>query len=154
YYRLAVMTLQVPRLAARSDDAFRLFRYFMEMEQIDTEGVTPALLAALQERCRRYEWPGNVRELKNYVELFSLTEHRDAEAICHRLVARLEPKATETAETVEPLSLPRELERFEKSKIHTALGSCGGVIRRAAGFLGLPEATLRSKMKKYRMSAA
>jgi len=154
YYRLAVMTLQVPRLAARSDDAFRLFRYFMETEQIDTEGITPPLLAALQERCRRYDWPGNVRELKNYVELFCLTEHRDAEAICHRLVARLEPKATETAETVEPLSLPQELERFEKSKIHTALGSCGGVIRRAAGFLGLPEATLRSKMKKYRMSAA
>jgi DNA-binding NtrC family response regulator/tetratricopeptide (TPR) repeat protein len=154
YYRLAVMTLQVPRLAARSDDAFRLFKYFMEMEQIDTEGINPPLLVALQERCRRYDWPGNVRELKNYVELFSLTEHRDAEAICRRFVARLEPKVAETAQTIEPLSLPQELERFEKSKIHSALGSCGGVIRRAADFLGLPEATLRSKMKKYRMSAA
>jgi DNA-binding NtrC family response regulator len=154
YYRLAVMTLQLPRLAARSEDAFRLFRYFMEMEQIDIGGVSSALLTQLQEKCRRYNWPGNVRELKNYVELFCLTEHRDAEAICRRLIARLEPKGIEVAEIVEPLSLPEELERFEKSKIHTALGTCGGVIRRAAGFLGLPEATLRSKMKKYRMSAA
>lgn len=154
YYRLAVMTLQVPRLAARSDDVFRLFRYFMEMEQIDIEGVSPALLTAMQEHLRRYSWPGNVRELKNYVELYCLTEHRDAESICRRLIARLEPKVAEMPEIVEPLSLPLELERLEKSRIHSALGSCGGVIRRAAGFLGLPEATLRSKMKKYRMSAA
>jgi DNA-binding NtrC family response regulator/tetratricopeptide (TPR) repeat protein len=154
YYRLAVMTLQIPRLAARSDDAFCLLQHFMETEQIGLEGVAPGLLATLRERFRRYDWPGNVRELKNYVELFCLTEHRDAEAICHRLVARLEPKGIETTETIELLSLPEELEQFERSKIHTALGSCGGVIRRAAGFLGLPEATLRSKMKKYRMSAA
>jgi two-component system, NtrC family, response regulator AtoC len=154
YYRLAVMTLQVPRLAARSDDAFQLFLHFMELEKIELDGINPTVLAKLRQACRTHDWPGNVRELKNYVELFSLTEHRDAEAICLRLLARLEPKMAETIEAVASLSLPEKLEQFEKSKIFTALGSCGGVIRRAAEFLGLPEATLRSKMKKYRMSAA
>jgi DNA-binding NtrC family response regulator/tetratricopeptide (TPR) repeat protein len=154
YYRLAVMTLQVPLLSDRGDDSFRLFKYFMELDQIDLESVSNGTLNTLRERCRRYGWPGNVRELKNHVELFCLTEHRDAEAICRRLIARLEPTVVEQAESKEPLSLPEEVERFEKSLIGQALGTCGGVIRRAADFLGLPEATLRSKMKKYRMTAA
>jgi len=154
YYRLAVMTLQVPRLAARTGDAFRLFKHFMEMEEVDLAGVSPMLLAKLQDRCRSYEWPGNVRELKNHIELFCLTEHRDGEAICRRLIAKLEPKVVEPVIAPIALTLQEELERFERSKINTALGNAGGVIRRAATLLGLPEATLRSKMKKYQMSAA
>lgn len=154
YYRLAVMTLQIPRLAERCGDAFRLFQHFMELERIDCSGVNPALLARLKDRCKEYDWPGNVRELKNHIDLFCLTEHRDAEAVCRRLIARLEPKQAEMAEVPVALSLPEELERFEKSKIHAALDNSGGVIRRAASLLGLPEATLRSKMKKYQMSAA
>jgi transcriptional regulator with PAS, ATPase and Fis domain len=154
YFRLAVMTLQVPRLAARANDAFLLFKRFLVREQIDIERVSSAIVATLQEKCRRHDWPGNVRELKNYVELFCLTEHRDAERICCRLIARLDPKTPDAVGEQRPLTLPEELERFEQSRIGQALGNCGGVIRRAANFLGLPEATLRSKMKKYRMSAA
>ena len=154
YFRLAVMTLQVPALAARASDAFLLCKRFLVREQVDVEQVSASILSVLEERCRQHHWPGNVRELKNYVELFCLTEHRDAEGICRRLIARLEPKAPDVVADQRPLTLPEELERFEQSKIGHALGSCGGVIRRAASFLGLPEATLRSKMKKYRMSAA
>ncbi len=154
YYRLAVMTLNVPRLADRGNDAFRLFRHFMELEQIELDNVNPAIINSLQQTCSRHDWPGNVRELKNHVELFSLTERRDPERICRRLIAKLTPKEAAVVQPATQLTLTEELELLEKSRIGQALGSCGGVIRRAASFLGLPEATLRSKMKKYRMSAA
>lgn len=156
FYRLAVMTLQMPRLAARGTDSYQLLRHFLGLEQIDLEDISPRILEKLSASCQSYDWPGNVRELKNYVELFTLTEQRDPQAICLKLIARLQSRAVPLHEErePEPVSLTQEVEQFERSRIDAALDGCGGVIRRAASYLGLPEATLRSKLKKYRISAA
>lgn len=68
YYRIKVVTLNVPPLRERSDDIPHLIRVFLaELERTTGKSnlkITPEAIARLQ----RYSWPGNVRELKNVVE--------------------------------------------------------------------------------------
>ncbi len=68
YYRIKVVTLNVPPLRERSDDIPHLIRAFLaELERTSGKSnlkITPEAIARLQ----RYSWPGNVRELKNVVE--------------------------------------------------------------------------------------
>jgi DNA-binding NtrC family response regulator len=68
YYRLSVVTLEIPPLRERKDDipllVERFRTLFAEEHGKAVTGATPAALAALV----AYEWPGNVRELKNVLE--------------------------------------------------------------------------------------
>jgi transcriptional regulator with PAS, ATPase and Fis domain len=152
YYRLAVINLHLPRLAERGGDVFELFEHFLADLQVDLRQVAPVLSNELKAAMLSWEWPGNIRELRNYVELFALTESRDATAICQRLLNRLRNGGNGAHSKAGTLT--DEVQQFERSRIHSALEITGGVIRRAAVRLGLPEATLRSKMKKYEISAA
>jgi DNA-binding NtrC family response regulator len=67
YYRLAVVTLEVPPLRERAKDIPLLVEHFAR-----EEGVTGPIETAISEetmaRLLRHRWPGNVRELKNYVQ--------------------------------------------------------------------------------------
>ena len=154
YYRLAVLRFRLPRLVTRGADAFKLFEHFLETQKLNLNRVDSTLLNTLRSRMAAYSWPGNVRELKNYVELFTLTERRDVAAICQRLLSRLNGVRRDSVTCNEAGGLSFEVEQLERSRINSALTTCGGVIRRAAVSLSLPEATLRSKMKKYEISAA
>lgn len=68
YYRLSVVTIQIPLLRERKDDIPLLVERFRDLFAKEharpVTGVTPAALAALV----GYAWPGNVRELKNVLE--------------------------------------------------------------------------------------
>lgn len=157
FYRLAVMTLKVPRLAERNEDILRLFEHFMRAEGVSLNNVDKQTLEILYAKLKDSDWTGNVRELRNEVYLCCVMEKRDPRAVCLRMIARLtKPAHDVTAMTTqsEPVPLNEAVEAFERSIISAALAACGGIIRRAATYLGLPEATLRSKMKKYRINPA
>lgn len=156
YFRLAVMTLHVPRLADRGDDAYQLFEFFIQSEGINLDTIDRDTLRLLRIRLVEYTWPGNVRELKNLIEMYAIVERRDARAVCARLLAKLESSSDTLQRQAHPsgANLADQVEHFERSIIKAALELCGGIIRRAAAYLGIPEATLRSKMKKYRISPA
>jgi DNA-binding NtrC family response regulator len=68
YYRLHVVTIDLPPLRERGDDVTVLARWFLQRyaEEFDSRarGYAPGALAAL----RRYSWPGNIRELENRVK--------------------------------------------------------------------------------------
>lgn len=156
FYRLNVMTLQVPRLADRGDDVFLLFEYFLAKSGLSLSTVPASLREDLLEDMRSYSWPGNVRELKNYIDLFTVTEKREVRAICRRLQTKLEELKAASAGAIaaDQVDLKREMAEYEENLIRRALEICDGVKRRAADYLGVPEGTLRSKMKKYRIQAA
>ncbi len=68
YYRLAVITLELPPLRAREEDVLELARH-LSRRVAGRLGVAPRpLTAAAEERLRRHAWPGNVRELENAIE--------------------------------------------------------------------------------------
>jgi len=69
YYRLAVVTLELPPLRERHEDIPALVSTYLEqfgqkLGRSDLRGMTPAASAALE----AYDWPGNVRELINVIE--------------------------------------------------------------------------------------
>ena len=65
YYRLNVVTLQVPPLRERGDDVVALARYFAARHAASLGRPVPDIREETLEKIRAYPWPGNVRELEN-----------------------------------------------------------------------------------------
>jgi DNA-binding NtrC family response regulator len=73
YYRLRVVSIDLPPLAERKSDIAPLAFYFLNLRKrelgADSLEIEPGALKLFQ----RYNWPGNVRELKNVIDSFSIT---------------------------------------------------------------------------------
>jgi DNA-binding NtrC family response regulator len=67
YYRLAVVTLEVPPLRERATDIPLLVEHFIREEGLE-QPVADIIPADAMQALTRYRWPGNVRELRNYVQ--------------------------------------------------------------------------------------
>ncbi|RJS92259.1 sigma-54-dependent Fis family transcriptional regulator [Salinisphaera sp. Q1T1-3] len=68
YYRLAVVTLTLPRLAERPEDIAPLARHFLERASRANNTATKVYAPDALERLAAYDWPGNIRQLSNVVE--------------------------------------------------------------------------------------
>lgn len=159
YYRLAVLTVELPPLRERKEDIPALADYFlrsfskrMKKERlVFGEGVVETLM--------RYEWPGNVRELKNSIEaavvlargnVLGIDDFVRARSPCVRTSA--EPDLTETELVdVKEFSLPEYLERQERKLIIKALEDNDWVQKNAARQLGISPRVLCYKMKKMKI---
>ncbi|HEV7631819.1 MAG TPA: sigma-54 dependent transcriptional regulator [Steroidobacteraceae bacterium] len=73
YYRLNVVTLDVPTLAARPGDILPLAEHFLRMYSTRLQARTPLLTLETQHALLRYGWPGNIRELENVIHSALLT---------------------------------------------------------------------------------
>lgn len=74
FYRLNVVTLDIPPLRERKDDIFYLAGYFLEYYAGLYHRPIPELTEDERTFFTSYSWPGNVRELKNYIERFCLLQ--------------------------------------------------------------------------------
>ena len=75
YYRLAILSLELPPLRARRDDIPPLIEHFLERLSGDTRRTIDE---AAMKRLQAYDWPGNVREIENLVErMVTLTDHQE-----------------------------------------------------------------------------
>jgi len=150
FYRLNVVSLQIPPLRDRREDIPLLTEYFLknfsEKNRKDIKGVTPQAM----DRLVRYEWPGNVRELMNAVErgvVLARSEYLNEEVfpiIPPDLQGTCAPGLfSENAVTDQPL------EAVEKTTILKTLASAGGNKSETARRLGITRKTLHKKLKKY-----
>ena len=126
FYRLNVIELEVPALAARQDDILPLARHFLEPEFTLSADALRALA--------RYRWPGNVRELRNAIHRACLL-------------------SVETVVTARALALPVAPEPADGSDIgrdaiEQALLLADGVVAHAARDLGLSRQALYRRMEK------
>jgi DNA-binding NtrC family response regulator len=144
FYRLQGFELRLPPLRERREDIPVLALYFMQpaaahLAKPVTE-LAPEAIAALQ----AYDWPGNVRELQHAVER--------AVVVCEGSTIRAGDLAPmESPEGAAPAAERLTLEEYERRYIRAVLADTGGVIsgpRGASAILGLPESTLRTRMKK------
>ncbi len=160
YYRLSVVTVEIPPLRERKDDIPLLVERFRDVYAREHEkavtGVAPAALSALV----HYAWPGNVRELKNVLEsaiLFASGPKIDL----NDLPPALRPPGGEAAEPaagevaagpgLPPGALVgKTMAEIEKDAILMALQVSGGNRRRAAEMLDIGLRTLQRKLKEYR----
>jgi DNA-binding NtrC family response regulator len=147
YYRLNVVTIQIPPLRERREDIPPLLDHFLkkfaEKNRRDVTGLTAAARDALM----KYDYPGNVRELENIVERAVLL-CRGRVIDLPDLPATLRPGERAGAEA-EPRNLPEVLAGIERQAIRAALERCHAVQTQAAAELGISERVLRYKMKKY-----
>jgi len=77
YYRLSVITLQVPPLRERGYDIILLSEHFLEHFCQENKTKPKKLSDEAKETLLSYDWPGNVRELKNLMERLSITIEKD-----------------------------------------------------------------------------
>ncbi|WP_042884345.1 sigma-54-dependent transcriptional regulator [Cupriavidus necator] len=134
YYRLNVITLELPPLRKRREDVPALFEHFVAHAALrfgrEAVPATPAELAALV----AYPWPGNVRELRNLAER-------------HVLGLGCNPGHGTTAP--EALPLAQAVEQFERALIADAMRRHDGNLSRASEALGVAKTTLFDKVRKY-----
>ena len=155
FYRLGVVRLLLPPLRERPEDIPLLTNHFLEQYNRSMKrtirGVTPGADRMLRQ-CR---WPGNVRQLRNAVEgAFAVAQ---GELLCEADLAeslgtRPEPPSEAAAAALPdgPISLSREVERYERELIRRAMEQYGS-ISAAARNLGLSRQNLKYKLQKYNL---
>ncbi|MBZ9558307.1 MULTISPECIES: sigma-54 dependent transcriptional regulator [unclassified Modicisalibacter] len=145
YYRLNVVTLPIPPLRERREDVPLLFQHFAVVAANRSGLEAPPLDAGGVSTLMAHDWPGNVRELRNLAERFVLI----GAAYDYRLDRLLEGSDAATSE----MTLPQQVELFEKSLISQALTNHHGRVNAVCEHLGLPRKTLYDKLKKYDLRA-
>ncbi|MEW8429455.1 MAG: sigma-54-dependent Fis family transcriptional regulator, partial [gamma proteobacterium symbiont of Ctena orbiculata] len=139
YYRLNVVTLDLPPLRERREDIPLLFQHFLLVAAARYGKVAPAIPGNINQKLMAFNWPGNVRELRNVAERFVLLGDE----------CGLQLDENSTITPCIPMTLPEHVEAFERAMIEQALAESGGVIKKTMDLLGLPRKTLYDKMQKY-----
>lgn len=150
FYRLNVITIDIPALRERGEDVLLLARHFAERlareEKVSAIHFEPDCAVAL----RLHRWPGNVRELKNLVE---------------RLTILLPGQAISAAQLPAPMQplehpcgthslLDDQLERAERDLVNDALIRTAGHKGLAAGLLGISRHALKRRLQRMGINRA
>ncbi|MCE5302639.1 MAG: sigma-54 dependent transcriptional regulator [Planctomycetaceae bacterium] len=170
YYRLNVVTIELPPLRERRDDIPSLVYHFLKIYSEENFRhvlhVEPAAMQALQD----YAWPGNVRELQNYIERAVVLSPGDeltrdllpepvlggrprrigrSRADLETLASELIQQGVETAGPSAENLYAAIVNRVERELIVQVLAGCDGVQIKAAERLGINRNTLHKKLKEY-----
>jgi two-component system response regulator HydG len=148
WYRLAVVTVETPPLAARGDDVIRLAEVFLERIAARLARRTPTLSADARARLLAHRWPGNVRELENALEravVLTAGAVLTAADLPRDLVASPSSSATGPAPATEVITVAEA----EKRAILAALAHTKGKKGEAAALLGISWPTLNRKLHDY-----
>ena len=140
FYRLNVITIQLPSLRDRSSDIPELLSYYINWFAKENGLQEPKLSADVVKFLVAYAWPGNVRELKNF---------------CERLVVFFHGKTVLTSDLdakyiggqSKEVSLDKEVN--ERKLIQAALDANDGNRSLAAKELGISRRTLYRKIEKW-----
>ena len=150
FYRLAVITIEVPRLRDRPGDIPLLARHFAEQAALRAErgrvSFTDAALAHLASQ----PWPGNVRELENTIERAVILATGDVLDVSD--VAGPRPASTASFATFSGDHVPT-LDELERAHILKVLELCDGQKTKAAQLLGINRTTLWKKLRQYGLEA-
>ncbi len=145
YYALKNLSFTVTPLRDRKQDIPELFIHFLKDYCQENNIDIPAVPAEIFESILEYDWKGNVRELKNCVENLIMMSP-DGELSTEFLPFEIK---RHPLDFLEVRNLKGVISEVETYLIKKALGKFAGNQVKAARLLGIPEATLRFKMKKY-----
>ena len=147
YYRLNVITLQVPRLADRKDDILLLSLHFLRRICQAQEKHIEAISDEVMDILLSYEFPGNVRELENIMErAVTLAQDKTIE------VEHLPPDLRQLALQVrKPENHFLSLEENERQYISWVLEQVDYNKTKAAEILEIDRVSLWRKLKRYHM---
>jgi DNA-binding NtrC family response regulator len=140
FYRLNVITFEMPPLRRRKDDIPLLAEHFLYRFSQETNKPVEKISREALDEMMLYEWPGNVRELENAVER--------AVVIC--MDRTIKPQHLPILCAPFPSHPPSgSLKEMEKNHILQVLEQNNGNISRCAKILGIDRSTLYNKMTRY-----
>lgn len=151
YFRLNTFHMRLPPLRRRKEDIPDLVKHFLREYGLDEKTTDEFRRNGTLRRFTEYRWPGNVRELENEIKrMVVLAQAGDKNPSVFMSEKFKRPAENEVSP--DAASLPEQVAELEKERIACALEQTNGNKCSAARLLGIPEGTLRSKMKKYKMS--
>jgi two-component system C4-dicarboxylate transport response regulator DctD len=140
YYRLGVVSVELPRLNERRDDIPLLLAHFVQRAALRYQKPVPLWSAMEMAQWQQRDWPGNVRELRNFADQLVLgVANRGTDGLAMETVAA----------TADAGGLPRRVDAYEASLIAAALRASDSNVAVAAEHLGIPKKTLYDKLKKH-----
>ncbi len=152
FYRLTVVTIDLPPLRERRDDILVLAEHFLQQFGRQAGRKALKLTAAARDRLVQHDWPGNVRELRNLIERVAyLCPHDKVEAGDLAFILRPGPAAD--GNPYAQLALAEATDAFQRDHIQAAIERSGGNMSEAAKLLGLHRPNLYRKMKLLRMNS-
>ena len=153
YYRLAILSLELPPLRARREDIPPLIEHFLERLSGDTRRTIDE---AAMKRLQAYDWPGNVREMENLVErMVTLTDHQEFHVDdLPELAGYRRPDLHDTDLNVftlpsDGIDIDRCIQRFQRQMMVQALERAHGNKTAAANLLGLNRTTFIERMRRH-----
>ena len=142
YYRLNVVTLELPPLRERREDILPLAEFFLKKFSEENNKNIKKLSPEVMEFMLNYSWPGNVRELENMIE---------------RGVILSKAKAISLNEIPQDIILPdpteeKTIDAVTNNHIIKVLEETQGNITEAAKILGIQRMTLYNRLKKMKLT--
>ncbi|MEO0136292.1 MAG: sigma-54 dependent transcriptional regulator [candidate division WOR-3 bacterium] len=150
YYRLNVITIEIPPLRERKEDIPMLVDHFLKKFNRENRKEINRVLPEVLERLMEYDWPGNVRELENVIEHAVVVAKGDTIQVKDLPRNLMDKDFTQQRIMTTDLRLAT----VEKEHIQNVLRLCGWNIKKAASLLGINRVTLYNKMEKYGLKKA
>ena len=158
YYRLNVVPLNIPPLRQRKEDIALLASMFLNRAAARYRRPVSHLSAEAVKVLTDYAWPGNVRQLEHMIERIVILNAPGEIGVNALPNEILEPESGGAPSEIRSLAPPRPeqpndslraIDRMEREAITDALSKANGNVTEAARILGLGQATMYRKIKRY-----
>jgi Nif-specific regulatory protein len=150
YFRLNVVTLELPPLRERGDDVMLLAEHFLREFCRRAGRRVLKFSSAARKRLENHTWPGNVRELRNLMERLAYLSASDR-VEAEDLAFILSPSAAAPSLIADGLSLNDATHEFQRKYIQQAIDRARGNVSQAAKNLGVHRSNLYRKMHQLGM---
>src|SRR5699024_1314785 len=151
YYRLNVISLEIPPLRERKEDITILTKFFIDKFNKKMNRSVKDLSNEVKELFLSYSWKGNVRELEHLLE--GIMSIYDVDVIELKHLPRKFKDYKEGIDLSEDISLMETLDQIEEKLILKSLKMNDYNITHTAKSLKIPRQTLQYKMKKHGLAA-
>jgi PAS domain S-box-containing protein len=145
YYRLNVITINIPPLRDRMDDLSLLARHFVNKLSAKLDRKNISVAENFIDKIKTYAWPGNIRELENAIERAINLVEDNGELTSEYLLLYNTPPVKKD----EKISEVKSLKEIERDTIVSALNLYKGNILKVSAKLGIGRNTLYRKIKEY-----
>lgn len=148
FYRLNVVSLEVPPLRERKDDISLLTEYFIKRYSKKNKKIVRGVSPRAADLLQRFHWPGNVRELENVIERAVILTRKNIISTDDLTESLRKQDQTESFD--EAHFIPgKSLKEVEKEMILATLEHTDQNRTHAAEILGISRRTLQIKLKAY-----
>jgi two-component system response regulator AtoC len=156
YYRLNVITIEMPPLRERPGDLNLLVEHFLDKHRLTPLSPPAKISEEAMAAIERHDWPGNVRELENAIARAVVLAQGGVITSQHLLLGPTTEARVASRRELEVASLldrgiplPETLAQVERQLIMEAMRRSDWVELPAAGLLGIEVDTLLSKLRQY-----